>query len=277
MDTDEKRDFKKLTKPDLIVELEQLYEENKRLKKTHQDLDRQHTLLQTETTTIRNQYTDSTKSNTDLKAKLKQEREIKNTSIQELTLTQAKLSDSRKLNAEFVAKLATIDCDGSPSTDNVRPKVLIALDDTSSEIMKHLNKSEINFVNPKDVHSVDDLVKSIHDDTFIDSLLQYHKLIICLGNKDIAEGVLSDTLYKNLHRSLVALQDKVDIEVLLVQIPPNGNKLFHVSVYNAKMSNQKMAKVTTALAIDLEDYSNEQILDSGQITLLPWNPHIFVT
>ena len=268
-DDEEKRDFKKLTKPDLLAELEQLYDDNRKLKKTHQDLDKEHTSLQTETTILRKQYTESTKSNIDLKSKLKQERDIKDASILELTLAQARLTDTRKLNAEFLAKLVTMDGDGASCADTDRPKVLIAMDQTSAEIMKHINNSEINFDCHKSIHSINDLVKEIENDTFVNSLLQYHKFAICLGSKDIANGASSDVLYKKLHRSLVQLRDKIDIELMLIHIPPNANKMFHVSVFNAKLSNQKMPKVTTVHADVLQDYANDQILADDQITLLP--------
>ena len=73
----------------------------------------------------------------------------------------------------------------------------------------------------------------------VNKIIEEQHTSLNILNKDISEGIQNVPLYKMLHRSLVALEDKLSIEILLVQVPPNGKEMYHGAVYNEKIKNRR--------------------------------------
>ncbi len=90
----------------------------------------------------------------------------------------------------------------------------------------------------KNVHSVCDLKNEFVNQKFINTLSEYHKVVIMLGILDIKNGVQAQAVFTNLIQSLRMIKSKIDIAIDVPHIPQISakGKNYDVDIFNLRLT-----------------------------------------
>ena len=253
----------KLKNPELKVALNQALEERESQITKINEIEHQKSQLEKEKTEISQQ--------------LNEEKELHNKAKSEiidltkkLTTYETKVNELQDLNAEYSTMLSTSVCSMTSTEDCDKPYVLVIFDNSCSKVVEEMYLLDrFRIKEDKSITSVLDLAKRVEDQKFIEFLLGFNKIVVCLGQKDLISGAKYNQVFKTLHRTLVSLGDKIDITVSVVQIQPNGNdgKRAFPSMYNNLLKNQKLRGVNTIEMNTLDKYTNMEILSEDMFTV----------
>ena len=277
-------DIEKLAKPALKGALKQALQERAQLNTDLDDantakaqLENDHSECAMTITELKNENSAQSKEierlkgiNTACKSELDKMKADKEEMVSQLAKAEKRVDDLQNLNAEYRKNACQMDEQNSPtvSNDTAKPYVLLIFDASYKQIANGLSSTTLRFKEQDDTRSIGDLVKRINDPNFIDYLINFNKLVICLGQMDIMDGETYRDIYKKLHRALVNLCDKISIDITLIEIQPNGNdgKRMQVDMFNEMIRNQKLKQVNTISMKELNSYANYEILEENMFT-----------
>ncbi len=145
--------------------------------------------------------------------------------------------------------------------------------DTVDMILPEIDQISTSYYIYKNVHSVCDLKNEFVNQKFINTLSEYHKVVIMLGILDIKNGVQAQAVFTNLIQSLRMIKSKIDIAIDVLHIPQISakGKNYDVDIFNLRLTNMKTENRVEILKFDvLFNQPRYKVIDGKDgYTLLP--------
>lgn len=250
----------------LRLDLENKNDLESTLRKDIMDKQAQMTTNQTDIDNLRTDLNDMKSRRDTLATQIKDETEAKETAEKQLLVVRSHLEDAESNVAELTARLDLKTANDSDNQDD-QSRVLLVADKYRLAALQRI-KLKANVDQYTDAQSLNDILQMLQDETHLEQLYTYDKIVILVGMEDINDGCDGFITFRRAQKVIKGLLN-LKVEVAIAQMPPMMDKRgTDSSLFNTKLAEIMWEDVQVInVKLKLGDFTKDQLIKQDGISL----------